>query len=495
MRASTIGVLALSTGLALLGCESTSSNGNGAASGEDVAAASDSSASTSGDLADGSSGSQACETSEDCASLAAGDCVQAFCDEQAGVCIVGNVPDGTPCDDGDVCTESNQCKAGECGEGAPAPPNCGAKECGTDACGYDCGTCPSGAPCLENGTCDMEGLPSCEELSFEGCCDQNGALFWCDGGSLSTIDCGANDNTCGWSVDAGYYDCGQVGADASGVHPMECPWEDCPENPCEGLECGVVCGETCGSCGDAAFCGADNQCVACSCEGKTCGDDGCGNSCGECGEGDVCDVDQCVPNPCGAVTFEGCCDGTLAIWCQDGAIQEVDCATADPDGGPMECGWLAEQSYYYCGGSGADPAGTHPLECPAPPEPPADEDPTPDAGTGDAVEGDTAQPDIGPEKDVPTDDVPSKDVPTDDVPSKDVPTEDVPSKDVPTDDVPSKDVPTEDVPSKDVPTEDVPTEDVPTEDVPSKDVPTEDVPSKDVPTEDAASSDVPSKDA
>jgi hypothetical protein len=491
MRAVIGGLFVLSLSLCVTACESASEDGNGAGSAQDVAAANDNGAASSDGTSNNTGSPGTCKTNEDCADQADGICMQAICDVSSGSCLVGNRPDGTPCDNGDVCTASNQCQAGACNEGAPAPPNCGGKECGTDDCGYECGTCDSGAPCLENGTCDMEGLPSCEDLDYEGCCDQSGALFWCDAGALSSIDCGANDNTCGWGVDAGYYDCGQTGAEASGTFPLECPWEDCPENPCDGLECGVVCGEDCGSCGDEAFCGGDNQCVACSCEGKTCGEDGCGNSCGECGEGDVCEEEQCIPNPCGTITFEGCCDGSSAIWCQDGAIQELDCATADPDAGPMECGWLVEQAYYYCGGSGEDPSGTNALACPAPPEPPVDEDPKPDAGMGDAMNQDGGAPDVGPEKDVPDKDVPDKDVPDKDVPDKDVPDKDVPDKDVPDKDVPDKDVPDKDVPDEDVPDKDVPDKDVPDEDVPDEDVPDEDVPDKDVPDKDAVDKDAP----
>jgi hypothetical protein len=345
-----------------------------------------------------------CETSEDCAGLSDGICTQAICDTAAGVCLVGNRPDGTPCPGDNPCIVDLACSTGECKGGKAAPPACGNKVCGLDACGFPCGDCPGGAPCLEDGTCDMEGLPSCDGLSYEGCCDANGGLHWCDGGSLSSIDCTANDTTCGWSVESSYFDCGQEGGDPTGTHVMQCPWEDVPDEPCADLECGVSWGEDCGTCPEASFCTGENLCQACSCEGKTCGEDGCGISCGSCAAGEICQADLCVEDPCGGTTFEGCCASSVVTWCEDGAIQEVDCATAGDE--PMECGWVATESYYWCGGTGEDPTGAFSIDCDAEPPPPADEDPTPDAGSTDAVSdanavdapaGDAPAQDVGPE--------------------------------------------------------------------------------------------------
>lgn len=58
---------------------------------------------------------------------------------------------------------------------------------------------------------------------------------------------------------------------------------------------------------------------------------------------------------CAQVGEVGCCDPLEgALYC-DGEIFTGDC------GG--DCGWLAD-GYYECGGSGADPSGQHPYDCP-----------------------------------------------------------------------------------------------------------------------------------
>ena len=123
MRRMMFGLIALSMGLALAACESTSSAGNSSGANQDAAATNDNSGSANGDGT--GAGGNNCETADDCAGEAGDECTQAICDAASGMCIVGNVPDGTPCDDGDVCSVSNQCKAGACDDGAPAPPNCG----------------------------------------------------------------------------------------------------------------------------------------------------------------------------------------------------------------------------------------------------------------------------------------------------------------------------------------------------------------------------------
>ena len=59
---------------------------------------------------------------------------------------------------------------------------------------------------------------------------------------------------------------------------------------------------------------------------------------------------------CGAIGYEGCCDGVVLSYCAGDTVSSAPC-----DGG---CGWDAENGYYNCGGNGADPSGAHPLACP-----------------------------------------------------------------------------------------------------------------------------------
>ena len=62
---------------------------------------------------------------------------------------------------------------------------------------------------------------------------------------------------------------------------------------------------------------------------------------------------------CGAVTFEGCCDGDRLVFCEGGMLCARDCA------GLPHCGWSGTLGYYDCGTPGQDdPAGLHDPDCP-----------------------------------------------------------------------------------------------------------------------------------
>ncbi len=69
------------------------------------------------------------------------------------------------------------------------------------------------------------------------------------------------------------------------------------------------------------------------------------------------------PDPCEGVSFTGCCEGTTLKYCQeDGTLKVVDCSVAPPPK-VKGCGW--DIDIYNCeNDNGADPDGTHPLECP-----------------------------------------------------------------------------------------------------------------------------------
>ncbi|HJL17153.1 MAG TPA: hypothetical protein RMH99_15915 [Sandaracinaceae bacterium LLY-WYZ-13_1] len=94
---------------------------------------------------------------------------------------------------------------------------------------------------------------------------------------------------------------------------------------------------------------------ACSCDGRTCGDDGCGNPCGECGTGLLCSAGACIAGECpeGSSECSGECVeldsdprhcGSCGLACPD-----------DPNGAPVcvaaGCGLECEPGYRECGGS------------------------------------------------------------------------------------------------------------------------------------------------
>jgi len=67
---------------------------------------------------------------------------------------------------------------------------------------------------------------------------------------------------------------------------------------------------------------------------------------------------------CGAVTAAGCCSGQVLYYCESNKLLDLDCAMSPA------CGWDVVNGHYDCNTPGtADPAGAHPMSCPALPAP------------------------------------------------------------------------------------------------------------------------------
>ena len=61
---------------------------------------------------------------------------------------------------------------------------------------------------------------------------------------------------------------------------------------------------------------------------------------------------------CGPVGQQGCCAGSVLVWCDDGELRETNCA------GMPSCGWNAATGGYDCGtDGGGDPTGSLPWAC------------------------------------------------------------------------------------------------------------------------------------
>jgi len=271
--------------------------------------------------------------------------------------------DGQECgfDCGQSCGE---CATGQfCAGGTCQACSCDGRQCGTDECGNACGDCAGGDKCDEaTGQC----VPDlCQGISFEGCCTGDGKLRYCDQGELLTFGCGLK-GTCGWRDGDFGFDCTLDGALPPAGTPFLCPGETCASGtPCANRECGNECGLACGTCEAGEFCDDfTGQCNACSCDGKTCGDDGCGNSCGECADGQVCDRDtqQCKADQCGTVSSFGCCNADeTAVDCVNGELVETNCKEFG-----LTCGWNGINygcTYAQFGAPGNVP-GNPPYQCP-----------------------------------------------------------------------------------------------------------------------------------
>jgi hypothetical protein len=173
-----------------------------------------------------------------------------------------------------------------------------------------------------------------------GCCTGDQQVNkYCDNGRILSIDCpaasGGDAPFCSWLTQSEYYDCGtapEPDPAMTDAAPYLCPGETCTDS-CTGRDCGTACGVSCGTCDSGKFCN---------------------------------DGGHCEVSPCGTLTYDGCCDGALTFWCEDNAVLVEDCAEAS-DPADRTCGWIPDEGaggdFYYCGGSGADPAGALKRDC------------------------------------------------------------------------------------------------------------------------------------
>ena len=234
------------------------------------------------------------------------ECVHHFCQDEAAPCestedcppgLVCNVHSNTcvECLDDAHCDELEWCEleAGICFPDmcVPGIKFCiggGVKSCEPNGSGYgETVICPPGTAC-EDGECMpvtqcVPGESFCiDEMSYRACSP--------DGAEWLEFPCPPDQPFC---EDA------EGHAQCTGFCEPVC---EPPPNFCGPDPTG--CGTLCNACMPGFDCpdwvmdmppGANVPCEdTCSCEGKSCGDDGCGGSCGGCEAGFVCQVGQCV---------------------------------------------------------------------------------------------------------------------------------------------------------------------------------------------------------
>ena len=149
--------------------------------------------------------------------LSCDDCLPCTADGAVlGGCVHAPLPDGSACDDGDLCTEDGTCQeqiclpgptkdcdddnpctadgclpasgcyhlsmdgipceGGVCANSACCAPDCTGATCGDDGCGGSCGSCDENYEC-EDGLCVLPGMSCGEYVDCLGICDQDPACM------------------------------------------------------------------------------------------------------------------------------------------------------------------------------------------------------------------------------------------------------------------------------------------------------------------------------
>jgi hypothetical protein len=129
----------------------------------------------------------------------------AFCDSNAGGCVVQNAADGSACDDGDDCTSGDTCNAiGECKgsakdcsalDGACTTGVCNAGSCASEN-KADGTSCSDGNACTDSDICDGNGncvgsTKLCDDgvaCTSDSCNDAAGGCVFTPGAACTTFD-------------------------------------------------------------------------------------------------------------------------------------------------------------------------------------------------------------------------------------------------------------------------------------------------------------------
>lgn len=219
----------------------------------------------------------ACETAPvDCSSLD-GACSVGTCNPTTGACVADVVPDGTTCDDGDLCTTTDICVEGSCGG---RDVTCTGDACNTSACNPATGACdltprPDTSPCSDGDAC-TDG-----DLCFGGTCTPGQAVFCPVDDPCQVPECDSRTGECVGTPVADGVSCDD--------DPDDCFVYTCEAGACEGTP------RT-----DGEVCDDDpTDCIALFCEG------------GVCDFGPVVDCTPCGPDGeqfCGG----GVCGGVSA---------------------------------------------------------------------------------------------------------------------------------------------------------------------------------------
>jgi hypothetical protein len=247
------------------------------------------------------------------------ECTADRCRENGNRCEHEAVANGTPCTDGNLCTQTDTCLSGEC-EGEDKIKCEDENDCTTDRCDKSTGECVFVS---NNKKCDDGDFCTVGDACAEGTC--GGTAQSCDDGDPCTIDsCDSEAGECthsaasdGTACDDGQF-CTAVDTCTAGVcagsGEVDCDDDnECTEDSCNEVmnDCDHANVENGKSCEDGSACTSGDTCAMGECEGgevTECADD---NSCTD----DSCDAEtgECVFTPNEATCDDGnfCTDGDV----------------------------------------------------------------------------------------------------------------------------------------------------------------------------------------
>ena len=159
----------LTVAMLAVGCPDDTTDDSNPPAGDDACTTTGSDTSTGDDTSE----PQGCVSNTECADFGSpGPCQQSICDKAAGMCRVIGVADGTNCDDGDACTQNDQCSDGTCG-GSEKTCDDG-NLCTDDSCDAATGECVTknnSAACNDNDAstcCDTRAAGFCQRVIHSG---------------------------------------------------------------------------------------------------------------------------------------------------------------------------------------------------------------------------------------------------------------------------------------------------------------------------------------
>ena len=221
-------------------------------------------------------------------------CLEAVCDPGGGGCRTRPANEGSPCEDGDLCTEFDICMSGVC-QGISKDCSLLDGTCTEGACNPNTGLCDQ-QPVNEGGTCNDDQFCTVGDRCVNGECvgggprDCSAVADPCNDGRCDEAAnlCVKAPKTDGTVCDDGLF-CTNPDACTGGV--CGGPPRDCSD----GVSCTVdSCDEAGGSCvssPDDAQCDDNSLCTTDSCNPLS----GCQNVPIDCSDGNLCTQDLCDP--------------------------------------------------------------------------------------------------------------------------------------------------------------------------------------------------------